>query len=845
MGTQPLNYQWYVKPTADIDFTGMTALSDGGQITGATSNVLTVANLASANATNYFVIASNSAGAVTSSVVTLTVSYSASLAFWNFNGVLIVTNPLVTAGGGVASYINCSAFSNGVFASALDYGGGSPNNSWGTDTYPTNGNLANNKTAGVRFKASTLGAKNIIVSYDTRATAASSKYERLQYSTNGTDFIDYPASSSFSQAGNFESRSFSLVGFPGVPNNTNFTVRIVSEFESTAKYGASTNTQYVGITSAYGTSGTLSYDVVNISGDAITNANTLPTITSFTNVITTDTNSPVVLNFTVGDTETLAGDLNVSVTSSNQAVMPDGKMSLGGSGASRTLTLDPFANAVGVAPILVSVTDGNGDVTTTWFYVTVNPGNQAPTISGLVNTNMLGNITNTFPFTVGDDATAANSLTVTAFSGNTTLVSNLPSCLSVGGSGANRTLIVAPVTNQYGVTPITVTVNDGYKDSTATIYVVVRPNTVTAAAEGFDYDTAGALITQSAGYWQSHSGTVGQMQVGSGVVTVTDAGSEDVNVPLLGQPYTSANVDTLYCSFTLNFSDLPTATNAYFAHFKDATSGGFYGRIYATTATAASGAYRIGIGNTSAANSPAQFPMDLTPGVNYTVVTRLSLTNGFCTIWVNPVTEASTSTTDTTVVGAPSPIVSYALRQAGGEGTMKIDNLRVGPNFLTVTTNVIDVPPLANPDTYTVTENSKTNALTPLGNDVLNLSVGALTVYSVSATNGTATITSDRQQVRYTPASSFSGTSTIGYTITDGFGGLSSSTITVTVTPLTPEPIGFQTTSGKLILTWTQPGFFLQTSTNVAGPYITVPGATSPFTNVIGTNAAQFYRLSD
>ena len=142
-------------------------------------------------------------------------------------------------------------------------------------------------------------------------------------------------------------------------------------------------------------------------------------------------------------------------------------------------------------------------------------------------------------------------------------------------------------------------------------------------------------------------------------------------------------------------------------------------------------------------------------------------------------------------------------------------------------------------------ENSKTNQFTPLTNDVLNLPQGALAIASVSATNGTATVSADKQKILYTPATSFAGVSTINYTITDGFGGLSTSTITASVAALTPVPVSLQTINGSVILNWSGPGFFLQSATNVAGPYVTIPGATSPYTNLIGTNAAQFYRLSD
>lgn len=844
LGTETLGYQWYVKPGADdFDFTGATPLSDGGTLSGAADSTLTITNLTAADATNYFVVVTNGLGnAATSSVVTLTVSATqAPLAFWNFNGNLNVTNPAVAQGVGTALAVNCTTFSN-FNASALDPGPGSPNNGWGSDSYPTNGNVANNKTAGVRFNVSTLGAKNIAVSYDTRITSTASKYTRLQYTTNGTDFIDYPVSA-IPQSANYDSHAFSLAGFPGVANNTNFAVRIVTEFESTAWYGATNDDQYVGNGGSYSTSGTISYDIVSITGDAITNNNTPPTVSAFTNVVMGDTGGSTVLHFTVGDAETAAGDLQISVASSNQMVMPDYYLTLGGSGANRTLTLTSTPGALGVAPILVTVTDGDGDVTTTWFYVTVAPNNQPPTISGLVNTNMLGNGSGTFAFTIGDDQTPAGSLTLTALSGNSTLVPNDSAHLSFGGSDTNRTLIVTPAAGQYGTVPLTVTVSDGVNNTPLTFVLVVQPNFATLLDEGFDYDTGGALINVSSGFWKTHSGTAAQMQVGSGVVTVTENNGEDVNAPLFGQPYSSSSRQVLYSSFTLNYSSLPSDTGAYFAHFKDATTGGFYGRIFATTHNAAPGFYRLGIGNVAVGNTTAQIEQDLSPGVNYTVVTRLVLSNGVSTIWINPTDESSPGMTDTNKVNAPSPITSYALREAMGEGTLTIDNLKVALNFASVIADVIDVPPQANPDTYSVAQNSTNNVLDPLANDVLNQPQGSLSLVSVSATNGTAVISGTN--VLFSPANGFTGVATIGYTITDGFGGTSTSLITVNVTASTPIPLSANFAGGNLVLSWDNPAFSLQFSTNVAGPYVTIPGATSPYTNSVTTNAAGFFRLQN
>lgn len=63
-GSAPFSYQWKK---------GGALLSDGGNVSGATSDTLTLSNLISGDATNYSVVITNIAGSVTSSVATLTI----------------------------------------------------------------------------------------------------------------------------------------------------------------------------------------------------------------------------------------------------------------------------------------------------------------------------------------------------------------------------------------------------------------------------------------------------------------------------------------------------------------------------------------------------------------------------------------------------------------------------------------------------------------------------------------------------------------------------------------------------------------------------------------------------
>jgi hypothetical protein len=85
------------------------------------------------------------------------------------------------------------------------------------------------------------------------------------------------------------------------------------------------------------------------------------------------------LNFTVGDVETAAGTLSVSGSSSNLALVPNGNIAFGGSGANRTVTVTPAAGQSGNATITVSVSDGTLTATDS-FVLTVS----TPPSGGLV-----------------------------------------------------------------------------------------------------------------------------------------------------------------------------------------------------------------------------------------------------------------------------------------------------------------------------------------------------------------------------------------------------------------------------------------------------------------------------
>ena len=87
------------------------------------------------------------------------------------------------------------------------------------------------------------------------------------------------------------------------------------------------------------------------------------------------------IEFTVGDAEKEADTLTVTATSGNTDLIPNDNIAINGSGENRSITVTPAADQNGTAVITVTVNDGEMTANRQ-FTVTVEPVNDAPTISG-------------------------------------------------------------------------------------------------------------------------------------------------------------------------------------------------------------------------------------------------------------------------------------------------------------------------------------------------------------------------------------------------------------------------------------------------------------------------------
>jgi hypothetical protein len=182
-----------------------------------------------------------------------------------------------------------------------------------------------------------------------------------------------------------------------------------------------------------------------------------PTISHIPDQSISEDAPATVILFTIDDVETAAGNLIVSARSSNQALIPDANLRLGGSGTSRALLLTPAANENGAATITLTVSDGATNLSTT-FLVTVAAANDLPNISAIPAQSFPEDTVAEIPFTVSDLESSPDNLIFSAMSSNPALVA--PENIVFSGSGSNWVLRILPLTNQFGRATITLSVTD-------------------------------------------------------------------------------------------------------------------------------------------------------------------------------------------------------------------------------------------------------------------------------------------------------------------------------------------------------------------------------------------------
>lgn len=178
---------------------------------------------------------------------------------WNFNG----SNLTANVGTGTAALVGgvTGGFAGGD--GSTDPAAAASDKAWQTTTYAAPN--VENKKRGVQFNVSTKGMENLFLTFDLRHSNTSSRYEQVQYTLDGSTFTDLTMFDANLGGDKWYSRSLDLSSIFGANDNSKFGFRVVTVFApGTSSYAATRST------SSYGTAGTLRFDMVTVSGDAVT-----------------------------------------------------------------------------------------------------------------------------------------------------------------------------------------------------------------------------------------------------------------------------------------------------------------------------------------------------------------------------------------------------------------------------------------------------------------------------------------------------------------------------------------------------------------------------------------------
>ncbi len=274
-GTTPMSYQWR-KEGADIP--GASAVL----FNVLTNNTLRLTNVQAATQGAYTIVVSNASGVVTSAVANLTLlaTPATRIGAWKFNSITpdadtATGDTAPTVGTGTAAVAGTTpTFQPGTISDPASFDG--DNSGWNIKDYAPQGN--ENKLRGVQFNVSTEGYQNILLTWEQMNNARCSRYSRLQYTTNGVDYVDHNLIDMGGLQNNYALMTADLSAVPGVNSNANFGFRIVAEFESTAIGNANNNYVATDSSQTYGnTAGAIRFDAVNVFGNSA--AATVPVIT--------------------------------------------------------------------------------------------------------------------------------------------------------------------------------------------------------------------------------------------------------------------------------------------------------------------------------------------------------------------------------------------------------------------------------------------------------------------------------------------------------------------------------------------------------------------------------------
>lgn len=534
---------------------------------------------------------------------------------WNFNNSDLIPNEgtgtFSAIGGVTTTFVSSTGSSDPISGAA---------NALNTTAYPAQG--TNPKTAGIQMNVSTAGYSNINLTFDVRHSGTAANTYVVQYNPDITNVLSPWVDAQtlvYNTSANFiNNQTVNLSAFPAANNNPNLGVRIVSAFDQTS------GTTYVGTTGAYGTGGTVRYDMVTFSGEPA-GATYL-----WTGGATTQSITP-----------TISGTYVVTVTEPN-GVCPGYD--------SVQVTINPVPTTT-LNPVICAnqtYTLANGDVVNTTNIYTRTVPSVVTGCDSIVVVNLTVNPTfnNTVSATIcsNETYTLANGTVVTAAGPYTVTVPSVAGCDST--VTVNLTVLPAQLFNVSA----SICANENYTLPNGTVVTAANTYTTTfTAANGCDSTIVTVLTVKPV-----FTSTQNPVICDGDLATMPDGTTQGVQGTYVF-PYTAVNgCDS---TITVNLTVNPVFTTNVTANI---CAGDSY-TLADGSSVNATDVYTVTVPAITGCDSAVV--VDLTVRPNYATNTTASICFGQTYTLVNGVTvnQAGTYTAGTTSIYGCDSVVTVVL----------------------------------------------------------------------------------------------------------------------------------------------------------------------------------------
>ena len=511
-------------------------------------------------------------------------------------------------------------------------------------------------------------------------------------------------------------------------------------------------------------------------------------------IVSTSEDTSKVINVLTNDTDidlTREGD---SLSVSKVENFSNGTATIAADG--KSVTFYPAADFNGTAGFDYTVSDKEDATSTAHVTVTVSAVNDAPEISDIPDqTTAEDTSTGAISFSVSDVDNDAGLLSVTAVTGNGTIVPQ--SSITLGGSGSTRTISILPAANlntwnkttslENPIT-ITVTVSDGSLSRSDSFMLTVTPvNDAPAAVNDSattPEDTAKSIsvLTNDTDVDIANEGdTILILSAGNGANGTVSVASDKKS--LTYTPNLNFNGTD---SFTYTITDLAGATstatvNMTVTAVNDApTITTIANQTMDEDTTLGPISFTIDdVDNTPSSLTVTAVSSNTTVFPNTTTYVSMAGTTGSRTITLKPVSNQNTWNSGTSSYGTVT--ITVTVKDSGNLTAVKA---------FTVQVNKVNDAPLAVNDTALVPEDSSV-LINAISNDTdvdIAIEGDSISIKSVdSATHGTATLSGGK--INFVPEADYYGSAVIGYTTTDLAGATSSAVVNVTVSPVNDKPL--------------------------------------------------------